>query len=380
MAISLYPDDPITPEDDPGYLASLDHELTGTPPTNNWAGASNLPDTENLDTFLDTDEPPYEWIVPGLIERADRIILTGPEGGGKSTLMRQLSIQLGSGIHPFTDDHIDPVTVLLVDCENSRRQSRRRILPLRHTAQQQDRYTPGNVHIINIGGAIDVCHPAVEADLTQRITNLQVDVLVIGPLYKMATGDPVKEEPSRALADALDRLRAIRGTALLIEAHTPYAENGGKTRQKRPYGASLWSRWPEFGIHLDPQGKLDHWRGPRDEREWPQALIRATPWPWAKAQDQPEREQPWDGPRQCMAAIVDLFHGEQPAAEMSGQQVIDSLQILQRGFKERTVRQALEMLRAEGDLTRRTGPRNSRLYTLAAPPEPDPEMFENERF
>ncbi len=66
---------------------------------------------------------------------------------------------------------------------------------------------------------------------------------------------------------------------VMIEAHSPHASNGGK-RPIRPYGASLWLRWPEFGIYLSPEGQLQHWRGQRDERDWPAALKRGGLLPW----------------------------------------------------------------------------------------------------
>ncbi|MDP8958289.1 MAG: hypothetical protein M3N51_03605, partial [Actinomycetota bacterium] len=85
----------------------------------------------------------------------------------------------------------------------------------------------------------------------------------------------------RAVAGHLDRLRASYGVALLLEAHSPYGSGGSGPR--RPYGGSLWSRWPEFGLHLAESGVLSHWRGARDEREWPSALTRGGEWPWIAA-------------------------------------------------------------------------------------------------
>jgi hypothetical protein len=64
-----------------------------------------------------------------------------------------------------------------------------------------------------------------------------------------------------------------------MEAHSPLGVNGGK-RPERPYGASLWLRWPEFGLYLSPEGYLRHWRGDRDERQWPAAMKRGGEWPF----------------------------------------------------------------------------------------------------
>jgi hypothetical protein len=258
--------------DDPGYDVHPDDE----------------PARDLLD-FLDEDEPEYDWLVPGLLERGDRLILTGPEGGGKSTLLRQLADQLGAGIDPFTLDKIDPVRVLVVDLENSRRHVRRELRPLR--IQAGDRLERGQVRIVIEPAGIDLFGHAPDVTwLGDRIDAAKAELVLIGPLYKLATGAPTSEEVARKVTAALDRLPADHGFALIMEAHSPHAAQGGR-RPERPYGASLWMRWPEFGLYLDKNGQLSHWRGARDERDWPEALRRGGPWPWSPETD--PREALW---------------------------------------------------------------------------------------
>jgi len=69
---------------------------------------------------------------------------------------------------------------------------------------------------------------------------------------------------------------------LVMETHAPHGGNFG--RDLRPFGSSVWLRWPEFGIGLrkedDDRYLVEHWRGPRDKRTWPTALQRRREWPW----------------------------------------------------------------------------------------------------
>ena len=44
----------------------------------------------------------------------------------------------------------------------------------------------------------------------------------------------------------------------------------------RPYGASIWMRWPEFGLHITDTGQLKHWRGDRDEARLARHLTRVA--------------------------------------------------------------------------------------------------------
>lgn len=336
--------------------------------TNGHAAGPSAPELDpDLDEFLDSDEPAYDWLIEGLIERNDRVIVTGPEGGGKSTLLRQIAVQAASGIHPFTLGPIDPLQVLLVDTENSQRQARRALTGLRATADGA--YQSGRLRVRVLGHAIDLAATTVYSDLAARIEAQQVDLLVIGPLYKLIADDPIKEMPARAVSDAIDRLRAVRGSAVLIEAHSPYAEGARAKRPIRPYGASLWSRWPEFGLYLDPDGgALRHWRGQRDERSWPAGLQRSTPWPWAP-QEGPDPADEWHGPTECADAIVALLL--EAGVELSCNKITTELRARGRSFRNETIRDAAGIAHQRGDLARRDGPRGAWLYSAAEPPKAD---------
>lgn len=281
-------------------LNALQARITTTPPDNTrqlfWdtldelqqageelegIGRGRINPIPTLDELLAGDEPEYDWVIPQLLEHQERVILTAEPGAGKSTLLRQFAICATSGIHPFTAEAITPIRVLHVDVENSVKQSRRQYRPLR--VQAGTKHHPDNLHIeIRIQG-LDLTQAADQQWLNTAVKTTQPDLLLIGPIYKLANGDPTEEKSAKPVAMALDQIRAEHRCAILLEAHPAKAPvTGAKNRKPpmEPYGWSGWMRWPEIGIFLTKDGTLKHWRGAREERSWPTSMKRGGAWPW----------------------------------------------------------------------------------------------------
>lgn len=245
--------------------------------------------TEVLDG---TDE--YDWLIPDLLERMDRLVLTGGEGAGKSTFVRQLAICAAAGIHPTTFKTIAPLNVLVVDAENTEKQWRRKARPLTVKARTTGQRNPGDhLHLACIP-RMDITTEKDLGAVHRLVDEHQPDLLVIGPLYRLIPRAINNDDDASPLLAALDTLRA-RGLALVMEAHAGHAIGAGGERDLRPRGSAALLGWPEFGLGLgvdraalDSLGpgekptvfKLVRWRGDRDEREWPDTLLRGGAWPW----------------------------------------------------------------------------------------------------
>lgn len=243
------------------------------------------------------------YVIPGLLARKNRIILTAPEGYGKSTLLRQIACCAAGGRHPFRNEVIPPVRVLMVDAENPEEINEDEYSKLIDTLDQLGhRPEPGMLTIEELG-TTNLLDPRQAAARYAQIERLRPDLILVGPLYQLHEENPNDEGPARKLSGVLDRMRAISGAALVTEAHTPHSD-GAHGNLLRPYGASLWKRWPEFGYCLHPVGPPDGrketaeerhireamreslftpWRGPRAKREWPRRLSAGSRLPWEEA-------------------------------------------------------------------------------------------------
>jgi len=226
------------------------------------------------------------WLVPRLLTRDDRMIITGPEGFGKSEFTAQLAVMTASGIEWFTHAPFPSgLKVLYIDLENPLPLIKERFVRL--LAAAGDRY-PHSLHIKSRPQGLNIRVPSDERWLDGLMDRYKPDILFIGPLYKAFSGSErapsAGEEAAIGAAQVFDRLRVKHDCALIIEAHSPHGE-GGDRAGLRPYGASLWRRWPEFGFGMKPNGTDDAtliaWRGARHrDRAYPERISRGKVWSW----------------------------------------------------------------------------------------------------
>jgi hypothetical protein len=230
-----------------------------------------------LGELLAQKDDEVDWLIPDLLERRDRLILTGEEGLGKSYLLRQFAIMAAAGLHPFNDlIHMKPVKVMVIDCENSEAQVRRKARGIAAYAAYHGHGDPNMVNLL-CSPRIDITRDRDLARIHYELDATQPELVVIGPLYRLTSKAIQSDDEAAPLLAALDTIRD-RGCALLIEAHAGHAIGKGGQRELRPRGSSALLGWPEFGYGMRAiaDGKyadLVAWRGDRDARKFPGRIV-----------------------------------------------------------------------------------------------------------
>lgn len=261
--------------------------------------------------FIAEPSPPHSWVIPGVVERADRVMIVAGEGVGKSFLARQVCTLLAAGRHPFMPKvAIRPRRTLLIDLENPPDLVRRHLRDLVGRVYAEDLDVEDRAWRWNRPAGIDLRSTGDRQLLARVIERTRPDLVAIGPLYKASTGRPgdTYEVAAAETATAIDQLRERYGCAFWIEHHAPKGD-GTAGRRTDPVGSSFWLRWPEFGLVLkrEPNSEpnvfmLDRFRGDRDVRAWPDRLMKGvSKWPWTADYDADNKADLFDAIDEDMA-------------------------------------------------------------------------------
>ena len=240
-------------------------------------------------TFIqESDNDSYDWVIPGLLERGERVIVVAAEGVGKTMLARQVSICVGAGVHPFTFQPIKPMITLSIDLENPERIIRRTSRSIYGAAAAVGKLPHHQSHLLIKPQGFDLLRADDRAVFEEHMDKIKPDILIMGPLYKafIDPGGRTSEAVAIEIARYLDVIRDVYKCALWLEHHAPLGTSM-TSRELRPFGSAVWSRWPEFGVALqpDPTGlpyhyDVRHFRGARDERQWPTIIKRGKRFPF----------------------------------------------------------------------------------------------------
>lgn len=241
------------------------------------------------DFLNEAGDDSYDWIIDGLLERRERVIVVASEGVGKTMLARQIALLPAFGVHPFTFQRIKPIKTLSIDLENPERIIRRTSRRIASEAESMNYALDPQAYLVTKPDGLNLLNAGDRLILESYLDDIRPDLLVMGPLYKafLDPGTKTSEAVAIEVVKYLDTIRTVYGCALWLEHHAPLGSTMA-TRDLRPFGSAVWSRWPEFGLSLvpDPMAMgeyvydVKHFRGERDQREWPSKMRRGRKFPF----------------------------------------------------------------------------------------------------
>jgi hypothetical protein len=241
--------------------------------------------TVGFEEVIEAPDDLRPWIVPDMLRTNERMILTGPEGGGKSVLVAQMCLGAAMGmntLHPELVKH-EPMRVLMLDVENDRLQVRNNMRKVYPYLSEMTGNQP-MIEWVDIRD-VDLSNPVEQQKVIKLAKEKQPHLMYMGSLYRLAPEGDKVDTAFTSVSRTVDRIRAETGASVLLEAHAGHGMANDRNGM-RPYGSSMWMRWPEFGFGMVKDRAsgniiLKNWRGHRsDDRTWPVGLRRGNVLPW----------------------------------------------------------------------------------------------------
>jgi replicative DNA helicase len=200
------------------------------------------------DDLMAEDLPAYDWIIPGLVAGRERFVFVAGEGSGKTTILRQIAVRASLGYHPLSEQRVEPVSVLYVDLENSRYETRREIQRmwdvLRPTVDFRPRLR------LSWATGFDMERVLDRSWLIDLADEIEPRLIVFGPLYKAVSGrngwGKQSEEIASILTEHIDLLAARYEAGVLLEGHAPHKPPGEQRREWRVRGSAAYQGWANF--------------------------------------------------------------------------------------------------------------------------------------
>ena len=236
-----------------------------------------------------------DWVLPWLLSEGERLVLTGVEGYGKSTLIYQLAVGAAFGVNPINyTEQYEPQRVMVLDVENwhetqVRDQMRTMNLAFRrHSALGEE---PPTIALLK-PRVIDLVDSGQRRMILDAVDAFQPNILIMGSGYKLADANDDWRIMATSIQRTADIARASSGCAVIIETHAGHGFRGDRNGY-RPDGSSYWLRWPEFGYGLKPipvesginPVEMVGWRGDRvRDRMWPKGWTPGGVLPWTAIQ------------------------------------------------------------------------------------------------
>ena len=235
-------------------------------------------------TMQSQDQP---WVIPNLLAEGERLVVTGGEGYGKSTLIYQLLAGAAYGVSPLDRSVFEGRRVMVLDVENwheTQVSSQARTMEVGY--RRIEGHSEPNIVLLK-PRTIDLLQPGERRALMDAVESFQPHLLFMGSGYKLVNANDDWRVMATTIQRVADEARARSRCAVIIETHAGHGFKGDRNGW-RPDGSSYWLRWPEFGIGLAPRTdtprrvvEMVKWRGDRvTDRLWPAAWVGGGSLPW----------------------------------------------------------------------------------------------------
>ena len=194
------------------------------------------------------DIPPPKFLIDGLLQISELVLLHGPSKGFKSWIWHNIAISIAAGIPIFGRETID--RVLLIDLILNKNRACERLIDI-SLARGLDA-VPKDLHLWSLNRAcynLDTIIEALKAELSDKDP---YSLIIVDPIYMLQTGDSDFDENNArhitTLMQTLERMVVDTEASLGICHHHRKQSAQPTDAHEAASGSGVFQRFPSMSI------------------------------------------------------------------------------------------------------------------------------------
>ncbi|MBQ9402094.1 MAG: AAA family ATPase [Clostridia bacterium] len=227
-----------------------------------------LPGMALLSDFADNPPEQPEELITGVLRRGHKMLISGSSKAGKSFLLMELCIALAEGIS-WLGFRCKQGKVLYVNLEIDPASCIHRFLKIYKAMGLKPKHMD-DITIWNLRGHAVPLDQLVPK-LIRRVRDMDLDAIIIDPIYKVITGDENSASDMAAFCNQFDRICTETACSVIYCHHHSKGAQGGKRAMDRASGSGVFARDPDAQldmIELELTDEVQNWVAKRGATAW----------------------------------------------------------------------------------------------------------------
>ncbi|MCD8013336.1 MAG: AAA family ATPase [Lachnospiraceae bacterium] len=209
--------------------------------------SDELPDFVSFADFKDHPPELPEELITGILRRGHKMLISGSSKAGKSFLLMELCIAIAEGIS-WLGFQCRKGRVLYINLEIDPSSCIMRFMKI-YGALGIKMANTADILIWNLRGhAIPLSE--LVPKLIRRVKDLQLDAIVIDPIYKVITGDENNASEMGQFCNQFDKICTETGCSTIYCHHHSKGAQGYKKAMDRASGSGVFARDPDAQLDM----------------------------------------------------------------------------------------------------------------------------------